>query len=164
MSETSRSLVAGNVRASARSQRSVLDSDVADSYLADGLHWVSVLMRASIGSLFLVAGALKIPNGIAGTVNYYRSLFEGSLLPDVLVTGHASAILFVELALAFWLFSGWRLNLAWKVAGGVLISLAVGMIFAGQYGVVSDNYVYVFLSAAGLLTSGFDRWRLGSNA
>lgn len=44
------------------------------------------------------------------------SLFEHSLLPRFLVEAHASVILFVELALALWLLSGYRLALAWKSA------------------------------------------------
>ncbi|HET9374514.1 MAG TPA: hypothetical protein VFO40_06045 [Chthoniobacterales bacterium] len=56
------------------------------------------------------------------------------------------------------LLSGWQLRLAWKVAGLVLISLAIGMIFAGKYDVASDNYLYVLLCVTGLFASPFDRW------
>jgi hypothetical protein len=43
----------------------------------------------------------------------------------------------------------------------VLLSLAVGMIFAGKTDVASDNYVYVALALGGLVTSRFDRWVWG---
>jgi uncharacterized membrane protein YphA (DoxX/SURF4 family) len=122
------------------------------------LHWVSVFLRLSIGSLFLSAGITKLPGGVTGTVAYYTSLFEHSLLPMFLVRAHASLIMFVELGLGLWLLSGVRLALAWKVAALVLTSLAVGMLFAAKYDVAHDNYVYVLLSAAGLLASRFDRW------
>ena len=122
------------------------------------LHWVSVFLRASLGSLFLSAAIAKVPAGIAGTVGYYSKLFEHSLLPSFLVTAHASVIMLVEFALAAWLLSGYRLALAWKAAAVVLISLAVGMIFAGKTDVASDNYGYVALALGGLLTSPFDRW------
>jgi hypothetical protein len=125
------------------------------------LHWVSVFLRGSLGSLFLAAAINKVPGGIAGTVGYYTSLFEHSILPSFLVQAHASVILFVEFALGFWLLSGYRLALAWKSAALVLVSLAVGMAFAGKYDVASDNYVYVALALGGLLTSRFDRWVLG---
>lgn len=123
------------------------------------LHWVSVLMRASLGSLFLSAAVSKVPGGVSGTVGYYSKLFEHSLLPGFLVTAHASVIMGVEFILAGWLLSGYRLTLAWKAAAAVLLSLAVGMIFAGKTDVASDNYLYVALAAVGLLTSPFDRWR-----
>lgn len=125
------------------------------------LHWVSVFLRASLGSLFLAAAIAKMPGGVAGTVGYYSSLFEHSLLPSFLVEAHASVILFVELALALWLLSGYRLALAWKSAAVVLLSLAVGMLFAGKTDVASDNYVYVALALGGLLTARFDRWVAG---
>ncbi len=131
-----------------------------DDSLKDKFHWVSIILRASIASLFLIAAIGKLPGGISGTVAYYSSLFEKSLLPGFLVTIHATVIVFVEFALAIWLFIGFRLQLAWIAAALVLISLAIGMIFAGKYDVASDNYVYVFMCAAGLLTSGFDRWTL----
>jgi methylamine utilization protein MauE len=122
------------------------------------LHWVSVFLRLSIGSLFLSAGIIKLPGGVGGTLGYYSSLFEHSLLPMFLVRAHASSIMFVEIGLGVWLLSGLRLALAWKAAALVLVSLAVGMLFAGKYDVANDNYVYVLLSAAGLLVSRFDRW------
>lgn len=131
----------------------------SESFTRD-LHWVSLFLRAAIGSLFLVAGLSKIPGGVAGTVGYYESLFQHSLLPSFLVTAHASAIMFVELALGAWLLSGYRLSTAWKAAALVLSSLAIGMMFAGKYEVASDNYVYVVLALGGLVTSRFDRWVL----
>jgi len=125
------------------------------------LHWASVFLRVSIGSLFLIAAANKAVNGVSGTIGYYRSLFEDSLLPSFLVTTHASAIIFVELALGCWLLSGYRLSLAWKVTAAVVVSLAMGMAFAGKYDVASDNYLYVLLSLFGLVAARFDRWSFG---
>jgi uncharacterized membrane protein YphA (DoxX/SURF4 family) len=129
-----------------------------DSYSKRDLHWVSVFLRLSIGSLFLSAGISKLPGGVSGTVAYYSSLFEHSLLPLALVRAHASVILFLELLLGVWLLSGLRLAAAWKAAALLLVSLAVGMLFAGKYDVASDNYVYVLLSLGGLVVSRFDRW------
>jgi hypothetical protein len=122
------------------------------------LHWVSVFLRASLGSLFLAAAISKVPHGIAGTVGYYSTLFEHSLLPSFLVKAHASVIMVVEFGLGIWLLSGYRLALAWKSAALVLLSLAVGMLFAGKTDVASDNYVYVALALGGIVTSRFDRW------
>jgi hypothetical protein len=125
------------------------------------LHWVSVFSRASLGSLFLSAAISKLPGGIAGTVGYYSKLFEHSLLPGFLVTAHASVIMILEFALALWLLSGYRLALAWKASAAVLLTLAVGMIFAGKTDVASANYLYVAFALGGLVTSHFDRWVWG---
>lgn len=115
-------------------------------------------MRLSIGTLFLCAALVKTPLGIPGIIAYYSSLLDKSLLPAFLVKIHAALILFFEFGLALWLFSGWQLRLAWKIAGILLISLAFGMIFAGKYDVASANYLYVLLCSVGLIVSEFDRW------
>jgi hypothetical protein len=139
-------------------------SATASSSLRQDLQWVSVFLRAAFGSLFLIAAISKVPGGIAGTVGYYSSLFEHSLLPHFLVTLHASVIMFVEFALGAWLLSGYRLALAWKASALVLLSLAAGMLFAGKTDVASSNYIYLALSLGGLVTSRFDRWVLAGAA
>jgi hypothetical protein len=125
--------------------------------LKRSFHGVSLLMRLAIGTLFLSAAIVKTPLGIGGIIAYYSSLLDKSLLPDLLVKTHAALILFFEYGVAVWLFSGWRLQLAWKVAGILLVSLAIGMIFAGKYDVASANYIYVLLCGVGLFSSEFDR-------
>ncbi len=125
------------------------------------LQWASALLRLSIGSLLLSAALIKVPGGIAGTIAYYSSLFEQSILPLFLVKAHASVIMFVEFALGIWLLSGYRLPLAWKASSLLLVSLAVGMVFAGKYDVASDNYLYVLVSCLGLFLARYDRWTLG---
>jgi hypothetical protein len=136
-------------------------NSVTNESLRNQLHWISILLRLAVGTLFLCAAIVKTPLGIPGIIAYYSSLFDKSLLPAVLVKIHAALILFLEYGLAIWLFSGFRLRLAWKLAGLLLVSLAVGMIFAGKYDVASDNYLYVFLCAVGLGVSGFDQWVIG---
>lgn len=125
------------------------------------LQWLSALLRLSLGSLFISAALTKIPYGISGTVSYYAALFKDSLLPSVLVEAHASAIMFVEFATGLWLLSGFRLALAWKFTGLLLLSLAIGMVFAGKYETAADNYVYALLTGLGLFLSSHDRWVLG---
>lgn len=115
-------------------------------------------MRLAVGSLFLCAAIVKTHMGISGVVAYYSSLLEHSLLPAVAVQAHATVILFLEYVTALWLLSGFRLRVAWIFAGFLLISLAIGMIFAGKYEVASDNYVYVLLCVVGLISSKCDRW------
>jgi hypothetical protein len=126
------------------------------------LQWLSALLRASVGGLFLVAAINKLPGGIAGTVGFYSQLFENSALPGFIVRAHASSISFVELVLGAWLLSGYRLSWAWKVSALTLVSLALGMAFAQKYDVASDNYLYVAFAGVGLITSRYDRWVLGS--
>lgn len=131
---------------------------ITNGSIRNNLLWISILMRLSIGTLFLCAALVKTPLGIPGIIAYYSSLLDKSLLPAFLVKIHAALILFFEFGLALWLFSGWQLRLAWKIAGILLISLAIGMIFAGKYDVASANYLYVLLCSVGLIVSEFDRW------
>lgn len=125
------------------------------------LQWVSALLRLSLGTLFLAAALTKIPYGISGTVSYYAALFKDSLLPAVLVETHATVIMFVEFATGIWLLSGYLLAFAWKFAGLLLLSLAIGMVFAGRYETAADNYVYAVITGLGLFLSSHDRWVLG---
>lgn len=128
----------------------------------DELQWLSVLARLSIGTLLLSAAVTKLPYGVSGTVGYYTSLFKDSLLPGALVEAHASAIMFVEFGTGLWLLSGFRLATAWKFSGLLLLSLAIGMVFAGKYDTAADNYVYTMLTGLGLLLSSHDHWVLGA--
>jgi hypothetical protein len=132
--------------------------------LQSPLQWASALLRLAIGSLFLCAAIVKTPMGIPGIIAYYSSAFEKSIFPHFLIVVHASLILFFEYGMALWLFSGFKLSLAWKAAALLLVSLAIGMIFAGKYDVAGQNYVYVFISVIGLLLSPFDRWVVGARA
>jgi hypothetical protein len=143
---------------------SFTEKPITNESLNNNLHWISILMRLSIGTLFLCAAIVKTPLGIPGIIGYYSSLLDKSLLPAFLVKIHATLILFFEFGLAFWLFSGWQLRLAWKVAGLLLVSLAIGMIFAGKYDVANANYIYVLLCAVGLFASAFDRGAVKANS
>lgn len=131
--------------------------------LQKNLQIASALLRVSMGTLFFLAAAGKVPGGIAGTVGYYTSLFQNTFLPSFLVTAHASVIMFVEFALALWLFTGFKLRWGWIASGLVLVSLAAGMLIAGKTDVAGANFLYVFYAAVGVVLSGFDRWTLGSN-
>jgi hypothetical protein len=139
-------------------------TEVSLALTESALQWVSVLMRLSIGTLFLSAAFLKMPGGVPGTIAYYNSLFKNSLLPQFLVSAHASVIIYCEFTIALWLLTGFRLTLAWKVAGFLLLSLAVGMVFAGKYDVASANYLYILFCALGLISSPWDRWVVGRAA
>lgn len=125
------------------------------------LQWLSALTRLSLGTLLFSAALTKFPYGISGTVEYYASLFKGSLLPTALVKAHASAIMFVEFGTGLWILSGFRLATAWKFTGLLMLSLAIGMVFAGKYDTAADNYVYAMFTGLGLVLSSHDRWILG---
>lgn len=130
----------------------------------NNLSLISLVLRISIGSLFLGAGIIKISGGVDGSIAYYMSMFEKSIFPIFLVKIHASVIMFVELLLGVWLLSGIKLRFAWIASIITLLSLAFGMIFTYKFDVVSDNYIYVALSCLGILLEPYDHYRLKHEA
>lgn len=126
--------------------------------LKKNLSTISVILRFSMGTLFLGAAIIKVNGGISGSIAYYMSMFEKSIFPVFLVKAHASVIMLIEFALALWLFSGIKLKEAWISSALILISLAFGMIFVYKFDVASDNYIYVLISCLGILLSPYDRY------
>lgn len=120
------------------------------------LQWISIILRISIFSLFAAAAISKFDGGVAGTVAYFSSIFEGTWLPMILIKPYAAAVMFIEIGIAIWMLIGLRLRVAWMVTGLFTITLAFGMLVAGEYGTASDNYIYVLICCLGLLLSGYD--------
>lgn len=127
--------------------------------LNKNLSTFSLILRLAIGSLFLGAAIIKVQGGIEGNIAYYMGIFEKSIFPTFLVKIHASVIMFIELALAIWLISGFKLKQAWISSALTLITLAFGMIFVYKFDVVSDNLIYVALSGLGLVLAPYDKYR-----
>ena len=77
--------------------------------LKDVAPWASLLVRLAIASLFFAAAVRKLQGGsetIQKTVNFFRTTFEDTWLPEFLVTVHAYATPFVEAFIVIWLISG----------------------------------------------------------
>ena len=128
----------------------------------ENLSLISLVLRLSIGTLFLGAGIIKVQGGIDGNITYYMSIFEKSIFPHTLIKAHASVIMIVEFILAVWLFSGVQLKKAWFASITILISLAFGMIFVYKFDVVSDNYIYVLISCLGVALTPYDSYKIYS--
>ena len=123
----------------------------------------SLVLRLAIGSLFLAAAVRKLQGGmetIQKTVQYFRTTFQDTWLPEMLVTLHAYATPFVEAFIVIWLISGCRLKAAWVFTTLFTISLAFGMSVAGNFDTAANNYNYALICCAGLLLSHYDRFRM----
>ncbi len=123
--------------------------------------WASLLLRLAIASLFLSAAVGKLKDGGAGirrTVEYFQKTFEGSWLPDFLVTIHGYATPFIESLIVLWLVTGLRLRIGWIVTTLFVITLSFGMAVAKNYDTAADNYTYALICVAGLYLSRFDRY------
>lgn len=126
------------------------------------LSLISLILRISIGLLFLGAAIIKVQGGIDGSIAYYMSMFKNSIFPEFLVKIHASMIMFLEFALAIWLISGFKLRYAWIASALTLISLAFGMIFVYKFDVVSDNFIYVLIACLGIYIEPYDKFRMNT--
>ncbi|MBP9865537.1 MAG: DoxX family protein [Candidatus Omnitrophica bacterium] len=116
----------------------------------------SLLLRLAVASIFIAAVAGKFKMGFGATVPMFQGMFKETWLPAPLVTMFATVLPWLEIVIPVWLLSGFRLKCAWLFSGLVLISLAFGMMVAGNYAVASSNYQYVLLCCAGLYFSAFD--------
>ena len=120
------------------------------------LFWISIILRIAMSSLFFVAAVNKFVMGLDISAGYIIGTFSKTWLPAFVVAPYAHALPFVEIVIAFWLFSGQHLKKAWVFTAFVLISLAFGMAIAQQYAIAASNYVYVVIACAGLYVSRYD--------
>lgn len=128
--------------------------------LKDVAPWASLVVRLAIASLFFAAAVRKLQGGretIQKTVDFFRTTFEDTWLPEILVTVHGYATPFVEAFIVIWLISGFRLKAAWIFTTLFMTSLAFGMSVAGEFASAANNYTYVLICCVGLLLSPYDR-------
>jgi uncharacterized membrane protein YphA (DoxX/SURF4 family) len=123
--------------------------------------WISIILRISMATLFAVATIGKFMIGIGPTVLRFQQTFKSTWLPEFMITPYAYIIAFLEVFVVLWLLSGIKLRLAWVFTAFILISLAFGMIVAGQYETAADNYMYVIMACLGLYVSRYDQCVLG---
>jgi thiosulfate dehydrogenase [quinone] large subunit len=118
----------------------------------------ALLMRLSLGTLFLFAGLGKMmaPGGIGGVVQKIQEGFTNTWLPAFLVAPYAYALPFVEVAVGAALLLGLFTRWSFFFSGLLLVSLAFGMMLQQQHAVVSNNLTYVLMAAAGTWFSAKD--------
>ena len=122
------------------------------------LEWAFLLLRLSLGLLFLIAGLGKFINGYSGVVSGIVGGFEGTWLPIFMVKPYAYALPFVEVAIGALLVVGFLTRPVLVLTGFTLLSLAFGMMVQGNHGTVSNNLIYVAMTAAALGLSEFNRY------
>lgn len=107
-------------------------------------------------TLFGVAAIGKFINGIDGVVKYFESMFAESWLPMSMVTMQAQTVAYVEVLIAIWLLTGFKLKEAWIFTALFTITLAFGMMVISKHDVAANNYFYVVLCCGGLYFSRYD--------
>jgi len=120
------------------------------------------LIRFGLGLLFFVAGLGKFLKGAAGVSAGIVTMFKETWLPFFMIEPYAYVLPYLELAIGVLLLLGLFRLLALTVGGLLMLSLAFGMLVAGQGDVAAHNLIDVMLFAAALFTSPWDRIKLDS--
>ncbi|MDB6122538.1 MAG: hypothetical protein JWQ71_1531 [Pedosphaera sp.] len=123
------------------------------------------LGRWCMGIIFLFYGLGKFmgEGGVIGFAQGMIKQFETTPLPSWTVSPFAHVLPFVEVTLGILLILGIARDWVLFVAGLLLIALTFGMIHQHQAPVVFYNASYVFMTAALLFASRYDRWVLLPN-
>jgi hypothetical protein len=130
---------------------------IAEAKRWDDNTWIAVILRLCIVSLYGIAGVDKLVDGLGNFVTYVDSYLEASWIPRELAIAYAWAMPFVQLALAAWLASGFRLRIAWIACALYTISIAIGSELAGRYGAGANAYMFAAMCLAGLYFCRWDR-------
>jgi thiosulfate dehydrogenase [quinone] large subunit len=125
----------------------------------DGKAAALALGRWALGLLFLVAGIGKLRD-VSGFATSIVKQFEQTWLPSLLVTIFGYVLPFVELLLGLLLLSGVFRRSVLFATGVLLLHLIFGQIVLMQPQVVFFNFGYLFMTAALLFFSEYDRWTL----
>lgn len=127
------------------------------------LEWAFLLLRLSLGLLFLIAGFGKFHGGYSSAVNGIVGMFasnEENWLPIFMIKPYAYILPFVEVAFGALLVVGFLTRPVLVLTGLTLLSLAFGMMVAGNHGTVANNLVYVAMAAAAMGLSEFNRYSI----
>ncbi len=123
--------------------------------------WISLILRLAMATLFAVASISKFVGGISTTVHGFQEMFKATWLPLFLVTPYAYAIAFIEALIVILLVTGIKLREAWILTALTLVSLAFGMMVAGQGQTAAGIYTYLVITCFGLYVSRHDECVLG---
>jgi thiosulfate dehydrogenase [quinone] large subunit len=125
----------------------------------DGKAAALALGRWSLGIVFLFSGIGKLRH-VSGFVAAIIGQFEQTWLPSVLVSLFSHVLPFVEVVLGLLLLLGVFRQPVLFATGVLLLHLIFGQVLLGQPQVVFFNCGYLFMTAALLFFSEYDRWTL----
>ncbi len=118
------------------------------------------LARWCLGMLFLFFGIGKLMMGVGQFVGMMSQPFEKTWLPLRLVQVFGHILPFAELILGALLLLGLFRNVALFCTGILLLVLTFGQVVLGAPQVVFFNTSYLFMTAAVLFLTNWDKWVL----
>ncbi len=116
------------------------------------------LGRWSLGMMLLMAGIGKLTNLTGFVENVLRPIFANNWIPKWLLVPYGYALPFVEVGLGVLLLLGYRRNGALFGTGLLFLTLVFGQLALGNWVVVAQNTLYLFMSAALLFLHEHDTW------
>ena len=123
------------------------------------LHWISLILRVAMASLFFLAALGKFMMGLEVTSNNIVGMYKDSFLPTGLLVAYTHVLPFAEALIPIWLLTGYKLRAGWIFTACIFITLAFGLGVAKQN--AADIYVYILATCVGIYVSRFDTCQLG---
>ncbi|MCL5271320.1 MAG: hypothetical protein M1457_12400 [bacterium] len=118
--------------------------------------WGAFLIRFTLGLLFFTAGLGKFIGGLGAFRGSIAKTFSETWLPSVFYVPFSHALPFAEVILGALILLG-LVRFAALVLGSLLmVSLAFGMMVAGNPSIVQANIFYVGLFAAAFFIAPWD--------
>ncbi|MDT8389347.1 MAG: hypothetical protein RRC34_02440 [Lentisphaeria bacterium] len=122
--------------------------------------WISVFMRVAIIIFLGFSGLRKVTGGVGVSVERMRQLFADTGTPAWLVTGQAWIVPYLEVAIAIWLLTGYKLRGAFITSALLILNFCGAMKILGNGDVVANNSLFVLLCCVGLFFCHRDRWSI----
>lgn len=114
--------------------------------------WIAILVRLSLGGIFLVYGVGKVKN-YAEVARRLADGFADTWVPMILVYPFAWAIPAAEVIVGILLLAGYQYRLTLFATGLLLVLLTVGKAIQGDGETVGRNLSYLLLVCVGLMAS-----------
>ncbi len=123
-------------------------------------HWITLLIRFSLGIIFVAHGIGKVmsyPQSPTGIIEGFAETW----LPGFVVIPFAYALPFAELLVGLMFLAGYQYLLALIVTGALLAVLSFGKVVQGQPQGVGPNLTYLLVVLVGVYFAEANRWKLG---
>lgn len=121
-----------------------------------------LLLRVTMGVVFLLAGVTKIIGGVGDFASGMVERFEDTLLPIVLVEIYAWVLPFVEVVIGSLLLLGLFFPLTVVLAGVLMLSLLLGTAVESDPPAIARNTMYLLVVFLLLWLSEFNGYSLDS--
>lgn len=115
-------------------------------------NWIAIIMRLSLGSIFLIYGIAKVKN-YAEVAQRIANGFTDTWLPMFVAWPFAWAIPAAELIAGALLLAGYRYRETLFATGLLLVLLTAGKAIQGDGETVARNLSYIILVCVGLMST-----------